>query len=67
MIDGGQEKRAREGKEDVESGRTLKRIVRKLLDCVVPPLWLCSSPTHMLLLLPRTYAALTCANLDLVF
>lgn len=46
-------------------GRTLKRIVRKLLDCVVP--WLCfiSSPTHILLL--RAYAELARVNLVLGF
>lgn len=49
-------------------GRTLKRIVRKLLECVVPPLCLCfiSSPTHILLL-QRAYAELACVNLALVF
>lgn len=53
------------GRETSKRGRTLKRIVRKLLDCVVPPLWPCfnSSPTHILLLLLLllcTYAELAC-------
>lgn len=67
----------REGKRERERerkmskrGRTLKRIVRKLLDCVVPLLWLCfnSSPTHILLLLLLcTYDELACVNLNLFF
>lgn len=60
VIDG-QGGREREGKTS-KRGRTLKRIVRKLLECVLLLLlWPCfnSSPTHILLLL-CTYAEPAC-------